>query len=87
VTIVLVGILLLFDITLVAFVTPIADLGRAAAAALARSQCRRSDAFAGEASGGQRWPSRSCAEGRVRRRSAADEPPPEPRSRCPARRP
>jgi S-DNA-T family DNA segregation ATPase FtsK/SpoIIIE len=79
VTIVLVGILLLFDITLVAFVSPIADLGRRAAGA----------ATTGAASAAGAIHSRGRAEGRPAvaipvaragsgaRRRAADEPPPE----------
>jgi S-DNA-T family DNA segregation ATPase FtsK/SpoIIIE len=79
VTIVLVGILLLFDITLVGFVTPFADLGRRAAGAVT--------AGATSAAGAVR--SRGRSEGRPTvaipvarsgaslRRRAVDEPPPE----------
>ena len=80
VTIVLVGILLLFDITLVAFVTPIADLGRAAGAA-ARSGAASAAAAMRSRGRGERRPAVAIPVVRggssLRRRSAADEPPPE----------
>jgi S-DNA-T family DNA segregation ATPase FtsK/SpoIIIE len=80
VTIVLVGILLLFDITLVAFVTPLANLGRAAAGAAGTGAASVAGAVRthgqGEARSAVAIPVVRSGSA-VRRRTVADEPPPE----------
>ncbi len=80
VAIVLVGILLLFDITLVAFVSPFARAGRAAASAAGSGAASAAGAVRARGSSEARpavaIPVARASSG-TRRRSAADEPAPE----------